>query len=228
MNTIKNTLLAGAITIASCATSMATISVILQADLLEDNLGAPIPANSLVMLLVDTTGNGFSAFVPGSSTLVSNSPFTAGGDDYVVYRNDLTSYGPGVLDRTLSGASALNLASIPGWNTGDPLALVWFVGGPTGMTLGNTTITNGSRYGIYSNPLAVDGSRAWVTPTDPTSTANLLFYTKDSSGGDLGPGPTASNLGSAGRASQTVVPEPSTLGMLALGVIGLMSRRRRN
>jgi PEP-CTERM motif len=215
----KKSLLAVAFALAFTAKSLATISVILQADRLEDHLGNPMPATGLVLLVVSTTNATFEALAPNSNTAVGQ-PLTAGGDDYVVYRGNLTSYGPGVLDASLSGGSALNLASVAGWNPGDALALMWF----PSLNTASAQIPNGTRYNYYSNPLAADGSQPWVTPNDPTSNYNLLFYTKSSSGGDLGPGPTASNDATVGRSTQTVVPEPTTIGLAGLGLLG---RRRR-
>ena len=160
----------------------------------------------------------------------SRTPVTPGGDDYIIARGNLANYGVnGVLDSTLISVDPDNTANpsdtfqLAGWENGDTLALFWF---PT-LTLGNSIIPAGTPFGSYTRATAVNLTSAWITPNDGASNYKLGFYTTD--GSELSPGPTAANGPSASVASQVAaVPEPSTLGMAALGLIGLMSRRRRN
>lgn len=218
---IKKIALSTAIALGITAQSFATISISLQADLLQDNLGNAIPTTGLYMLVGSTTDLSFGSIQGGSSTAIG-STLSPGGDDFILFKGNLTAAGtPGVLDASIGG---LNFASIPGWNAGDPLALVWF---PT-LTQASATIPFGTPFGIYTRntPAAGDGSAAWITPADGVSNHPLAFFTQN--GETLSTGPTAANGPTAGRSSMNAVPEPSTLGMAALGLIGLMSRRRRN
>lgn len=197
----------------------ASISFNIQSDLLKDSSGTAMSQNGLVLFVSSTSDTTFDSIVAGSSTAVGAS--LNGGDDKILFRSDLTSFGTnGVLDLS---TGALELSTIAGWNTGDPLALLWF---PT-LTTASASIDAGVQYGFYSNGSAVDGSSTWVTPADPTSNYLLGFFTQD--GGELSPGPTAANPAAAGNASLTVagVPEPSRalLGLLGLGFVALRRRR---
>lgn len=229
---IQKSLLAAAVALGLCATSTATISFILQADLLKDSAGVAIPTNSLVFLVADTQNNGFGALTAGMSTSVGTT-FAPGGDDYVLFRGDLSNFGEaGVLDTYL----ALSLAATPGWNMGDALALIWFKGGAGGTTLATPTISEGTPYGFYTRANSVNGSRPWFTPANATSNYILGFYTQD--GVELSPGAAAANPPAAGEtdllpaaAGETshlvVAPEPTTMVLGIAGVLVLASRRRR-
>lgn len=200
--------------------SQASISFLVQGDLLKDSAGNAMAQSGLVLFVSSTTDASFSGITAGSSTSISSS--LNGGDDRVVFKTDLSSYGTnGVLDLT---TGALNLSTVTGWNTGDPLALLWF---PT-LTAASSTIPAGTQYGFYTNATAVDGTQAWVTPADPTSNYLLGFFTKD--GVELSPGTGAANSAAAGNASLTVgaVPEPSRsmLGLIGFGMLTLRRRRR--
>jgi len=176
--------------------------------------------SGLVLFVSSTADSTFDSILAGSSTTVGST--LNGSDDKIIFRTDLSSYGAnGVLDLT---TGALDLSTISGWNTGDPLALMWF---PT-LTTASSTITAGTEYGFYRNSTAVDSTQAWVTPADPTSNYLLGFFTKD--GSELSPGASASNVASVGNASLTVggvVPEPGRFMLGMLGMLGLVMRRRR-
>lgn len=196
----------------------ATITFLMQADLLKDSSGAAMSQDGVFMLVASTTDATFQPIFAGSSTAVGS---TFGVDDKILFVGDLGTFGVnGVLDETLAIDSTL----FAGLTTGDPLALYWF---PT-LTTSDTSISAGTTYGYYTNPLAVDGSSAWLTPADPTSNYSLGFFTKD--GSELSPGSSASNLASAGNASLTVsaVPEPSvSLLAMAGAMFAVLGRRRR-
>ena len=233
---IKKIALSAAIALGITAQSIATISISLQADLLQNNLGSAAPLSTLYMLVASTTDGDFSfingliddgqhVINGGTSTAIGSLLSPSGDltpDDFVLFRGNLTAAGtPGALDALVTG---LNFANIPGWDAGDPLALIWF----PSLTTSSTTIPNGTRYGIYTRNTSVpaEGSAAWITPANGVSNYPLGFFTQN--GETFSPGPTAVNSAAAGRSTLTAVPEPSTLGMAALGIIGLMSRRRRN
>ncbi|HEX8295361.1 MAG TPA: PEP-CTERM sorting domain-containing protein [Chthoniobacteraceae bacterium] len=197
----------------------ATITVQLQADLLQDGSGSAVPQSSLFLLVADTERNGFGAILEGLSTAVGSNT-RADGDDYVVFRGAVgTNTGTnGVLFDTASG---LNSSLVPNglWDTGDPLALIWF------STLPSTTPTfqNGAAYGVYTRNTVVDGSAAWVTTSfSPSSNISLGFYTTN--GTTLGPG---SNAPALGRTSAAVVPEPTSTVLILAGLLGIIGKRHR-
>ncbi|MDZ4404483.1 PEP-CTERM sorting domain-containing protein [Prosthecobacter sp.] len=207
------------LTVFTAYQSHASISFLVQSDLLKNSGGTAMIQTGLVLFVSSTTDATFDSILAGSSTSIGSS--LNGGDDKVLFKTDLSSYGVnGVLDLT---TGALDLSSVSGWNTGDPLALLWF---PT-LTTASSTIGAGTEYGFYRNGSAVDSTQAWVTPADPTSNYLLGFFTQD--GAELSPGPGAANTASAGNASLTVagVPEPSRslLGLIGFGVLVLRRRR---
>jgi MYXO-CTERM domain-containing protein len=200
--------------------SQASISFLVQGDLLKDSGGNAMAQSGLVLFVSSTSDATFSSVAAGSFTAINSS--LNGGDDRVVFKTDLSSFGTnGVLDLATGD---LNLSTVTGWNTGDPLALLWF---PT-LTTASSTIPEGTQYGFYRNAAAVDNTQAWVTPADPANNYLLGFFTKD--GVELSPGPGAANLAAAGNASLTVdaAPEPSRsmLGLIGFGMLALRRRRR--
>ncbi len=196
----------------------ASISWNIQADLLKNSGGVAMSTSGLVLFVSSTSDAIFDSILENSSTSIGSS--LNGSDDKVLFRANLSSYGNGVLDLATGD---LNLSSVTGWTSGDPLALMWF---PT-LTMASSTIAAGTQYGFYRNNVPVDGSQAWVTPGDPSSANALTFFTQD--GVDFSPGAGAANPASAGNASLTVgaVPEPSRslLGLIGIGVLALRRRR---
>jgi MYXO-CTERM domain-containing protein len=200
----------------------ATIAFLIDGDTLKDSTGGALGQSSLFMLVSSTTNGTFEAITEGSFTAVGS---LLNADDRILFRGDLLGSPNvnGVL-QVGTGALTLNTGLLTNWTVGDPLALLWF---PT-LTAGSNTIPAGTKYGLYTNASAVDGSDPWITPADGATDHNLIFYTKD--GSELSPGAGATNLAAAGNASLTVdaVPEPSRsmLGLIGFGMLALRRRRR--
>ncbi len=215
--------------LATAVSASATISVSLVADQLQGPNGAPLSRDSLVLLIVSTTNATFEPIAPGSATSVGSPLFSSEtpGDDYIVYRTFITQdeadFSPGLLFKQIDDANggALNFSTVPGWNPGDPLALIWF---PT-LTGSSSLITANTRYGQYTNSLAFNGSEPWITPADGTSNYPLRFFTSDAASGEQPAGPT--NPAIAGRASLVVAPEPGSAVLAGVGLATLLGRRRR-
>ena len=220
---IRRIVLGASFLLLSVSASRATISFLIDGDQLRDSAGNAIGQSSLFVLVSSTTDLTFGAITEDSSTAVGS---LLNGDDKILFRGDLATFGTGSNGVVSAATGGLTLDSglLSGWTSGDPLALLWF---PT-LTTASGTIASGTTYGLYTNGTPVDGSDAWITPTDPTTDHALLFYTQ--AGSDLSPGAGASNLSSAGNASLTVagIPEPSRalLGMIGLTALGLRRRRR--
>jgi hypothetical protein len=140
--------------------------------------GQPLPTTGLVLLVASTNGTVFGGPTAGAFT---------SGDDIVLARWDMST----ALSSGEFLNSANNLAFFGSWNAGDPLALYWF---PT-MTLASVGPTNGAPYGFYRDPVGVDGSFPWVTPS-AGSTINLDFLTAEAG--------SSVNLAVAGNASLVV------------------------
>ncbi len=219
----KNTLALLSAFVSMTALAQATIVVNLQADLLKNELGTAAPMGSLAFLVASTTDATFASLTLGASTAVGS--LVAGTDDYIVGRVPVNSWADvGAFEAAFSssGAGALNLSSIPGWNAGDPLALVWI----PALTSSSATIPANARYGLFTRATATasDGSAAWITPNDGSS-ISLAFVTQD--GGIFSPGPTASNTPASSRSTLTVVPEPATASLGLFGLAALCGFRRR-
>ena len=220
--TFKNFLAAAAV-FTTVTAARADVSFLIDGDLLRNSSGVAIPQSSLFLLVASTSDSIFSTLKEGSLLSVGSIITGAGGDDTIVYKGDISSYGVnGVLNTSTPG---INFSIATGWNAGDSLALIWF---PT-LTISSSTLSAGTPYGIYTNASAVDGSSVWITPSSPSTNYKLLFYTK--AGSEVSPGASASNAATAGNASLTVaaVPEPSTFAMLGIGMglAGWMARRKK-
>ncbi|QIF03846.1 PEP-CTERM sorting domain-containing protein [Roseimicrobium sp. ORNL1] len=197
------------------ASLQGSVSFYLNADLLKDQNGNPIPDSSLVMLVVSTMDGTFSTMGPGYVPLGSY----LSDDDVVVYLTDLSLSGiPGVLD---GATPELLLEDVAGWDAGDPLAVYWL----PGATLAQPEINAGDSYGMYTDSEGHDGSYPWVTPLDGTSGWQLMFYTQD--GVDYSPGAEAFNPAEAGLASLAAAPEPTRGLLFVLGALMMCTRRRR-
>ncbi len=219
---IRRILLCASLLHLAISPSNATISFLIDGDLLKDSTGGSLVQSSLFMLVSSTSDGTFDTITEGSFTATGS---LLNADDRVLFRGDLLGNPNvnGVL-QVATGGLSYNAGSLTNWTIGDPLALLWF---PT-LTAGSNTIPAGTPYGLYTNASAVDGSDAWITPADGTTDHYLLFYTKD--GVRLSPGSGAANLASAGNASLTVgaIPEPSRslLGLIGFGALTLRRRRR--
>lgn len=180
------------------AATQASVTIALTIGQLETSSQLGIPDNSLVQLIVDTDGNGFTApsvnsFVGGSADDVIIDSFginsaTAGG----VLGDSSTSY-----DFTLSN---YNVAS------GESILLRWW------PTLTTSAMAPGSGTAYGQSPVDLD----WVLPADG-GTANLSFITQSQGG---------SQANSAGVASSKVVPEPGTFALTAFGVAAMLAARK--
>ncbi len=47
------------------------------------------------------------------------------------------------------------------------------------MTVADTSTSSGDPYGFYTDPVGIDGSAPWITPSDLTTDYTLRFITTD-------------------------------------------------
>jgi len=208
------------------ALSAQTISFDLQADLLQTaTTGNAMPAGGLVMLLADTSGDGFATpgtpgIGSGTGDVTANASLFDGVDDLILWRGDLSASG-------LDGVLAESFSLAPGtygsaaWDVGDALALAWF------PDLDLSSLTFAGTYGLYSETASpVATSEPWTTPASGTSGYALHAFSMNSAALPTGPG-TGSLA--AGNLAATV-PEPAAYGTLmgvsVLALAWLKLRRR--
>lgn len=184
-----------------------------QADQLRKADGSAISNTALVLIVADTTGNGFASLFDGGQLNVNG--LLGGTDDRVVARFDMTEWENGAAQNP---DSEFELSSVTNWSTNDPLAIFWF----PELTLASTEIDTNNTYGLFAGPGSTGES--WITPGESAFT-QFLFYTQ--SGGTLGTGAFASALGNASN-TVSAVPEPS-VSMLAMAgaMFAVLGRRRR-
>ena len=174
----------------------------------------PIGNSSLVIIVADTSRNGFSSLLSGGQLSVNG--LLAGTDDRVVGRFDLSLWGDGAAQTPFG--TTFDFANYTGWDTGDPLAFYWF----PDLTLSDLSLDTGDSYGRYLGPGSDGGN--WITPTDGQE-GKFLFLT--TAGGTLGPGTLASGLGTA-SSTVTAVPEPGKSVLLLIGMGMLLFARKRS
>lgn len=180
---------------------------------LTDQNGIPIPDGSLVQLVVSTAGNA-SFDTPSGSSFVGPSA-----DDVVAVSfalNRLTANNTAGADSrpiTLNYETPTNGKQIlPGM----PMLLRWY---PSRGVMDQSP-NIGDRFGDFrTDTSGVDGSTiAWITPGDGNR-ESLTFATQSIGG---------SQPNSAGNASKIVpVPEPTAVGLIAVGLFAAFGRRRR-
>ena len=173
----------------------------------EANGGGNIAAGSLVLIVVDTTGNGFlgSGIAPGDSYSVGSFLST---DDLIVGSFGATNTGNASLDSFLQGNVTFDVdtGATSAADSGDNFGLVWF----DGALAATSTAAIGQFFGFSRGA-------DWVLPAAPSTSVMGTNFTQ--LGSPTGSGP--------GQASTAVAPEPSRAVLAGLGLLGLFFRRRR-
>lgn len=189
----------------SCVAARADFTINLGASMLYMANGTtPAPVGTLVQLLASTTDNIFSPVTAGS--------YTGGSSDDVVLSSFAINSGPGSVAQPIT----ISFAAFPNLTVGDFLLLRWY---PT-LPAGTASPPAGTPYGQFRIDIVENFSTiAWVVPAD--GSINTLNFLTTSAGG--------TQPESAGRASLVVsaIPEPSTVALLGLSVIGLAAYSRR-
>jgi hypothetical protein len=211
----------------------AAVTINLFADSLRDGSGNPLPDGTLVQLVVDPANNGFGdparvitreqvAIDPAFGSEITPLSFVGSSvDDVVVASFAISSANSGSAGGLFEALNINYDANTyrPGLQIaqGMPMLLRWWPGKTTSSP--NSSVLPGNRFGEYRTASVVDGSEiGWSTPA--VGGLYALNVTSPASGGTA----TASQL----SARLTPVPEPSTIGLAAIGLLSFVGRRRRN
>jgi len=220
---MKSILLAATVGLASLSVSNAAISI--SGTALSGIGAANAPAGSLILFVVDTNGDGFfgNAALSGDLTAANNpglTPAQAGltlnstfGGDLVVGRTAVSSAGS--LVGTLT-----DFDNLAGTFQGKNFALIWL----PGLTTSSTTLAGGQIFGITSgSDWTLPAANAGQTYSYAAASADETTFFRPV----VTAGVTANDrFTTSGGATFTIIPEPSVALLGALGVLGLIRRRR--
>jgi len=203
------------------AANAAVIINVTAADL-QQTAGSPgtaTPLGALAILVADTTGTAVPNNVSSNSLLTvgSNLTLTSAGDTFQILAKWNSTASSGT-----AGQLTDTTGNIPGTTAGNPVYLLWF----PALTLSSTTTGPGTKYGEYGGSqatadLAGNGSDPWLMPAAGAN-VSMNVLTPDNSGVTPYAALTAS-------LQTPQVPEPSSIALVVLGMVGAvgMIRRRR-
>jgi hypothetical protein len=186
----------------------ATVSLHIDALDLLDNSSSLAPLDTVGLFVVDTTGAGFAL----PTSIASGSSIAVGSffDDTalkIISATDLTATGtPG--DLGIDFGPAVYPAGV---SAGEKFGIIWL----PSQTLADTTLEGGYA-GIFSDGSG-QYSTAWVLPPDG-STSGFDMTTVSETGGV----PDADGI-----ANIIIVPEPSSLALVVVGLLGAVGMIRR-
>jgi hypothetical protein len=191
--------------LALTAYAHANWSLLVDIDGLRDQSGSFTPPSTLVLIVADISGNGFSTPLTDYSTAINSG---WGADDTVIGRfNDTLNDTPGVFSVQVDGADVY---------AGKNIALYWF----STLDLTATTLSNGLSYGTTSSL-----NTEWVAPA-VGATDSITFLGANSTG-TLGSG-SYTNTQMSANLTITAVPEPATYAALfGLAAVGFCAWRKR-
>jgi hypothetical protein len=201
-----------AVALVSLTAMRANAAITINMDAIDvlDDLSVLAPQGTVGLMIVDKLGDGIGNGPELAGGSIAVGAFFAGADNEIV--GNITIAGSSAQDGYLAFASSF---TIPGGVSGaSRFAVVWL----PYQALDQTTLQAGW-YGWYSDAAGTHDA-AWVVPSDG-STINYNMTTV-SQGGTV---PNAS-----GVASHEIIPEPSTVTLVGLGLLGMVGliRRRRS
>jgi hypothetical protein len=217
---VKSLVLLGAFLLTTVAAFPVTFNIGL--DGVRDGSGNYVPMSTLVLVLVDTTGNGFGSTAAAGDSTTLGSAF-GGSDDLIVWRGDFAGGDDGAFLDSINFNSGTGL--IP---ANSSIAIVWL---PT-LTTASFNLVSGASYGLYTSTAATQfgSTAAWTTGASNSAVYTLNVFTATNTGliadNQLYPDRLADSVLTA---NATVVPEPAELAGIfgALALAAAFVRRRR-
>jgi hypothetical protein len=172
----------------------------------------PTPDGSTAVLIVDSAGNGFGDFTFAANPVLSETMWSPELDDIVVGIFEIGSSETGIITGN-TGDFALAGQLSPG----DQMMILWYPTLPFSPLL--TGPGQGRQFGFYRDNLG-DPLNQFVLPAD--GIAGTIYR-------EVGVGgyPNASSGGTVANQYTAVVPEPSTVVLVGLSVLGIVGGLRR-
>lgn len=196
-------------------TAAHAVSFNIAVDGLRDQNGQFVAQNSLVLIVLDTTGTGFKT--PLADFTVAQGAEIADGNK-IAFIGNLDGGGAGAFFDTVV------ISSTEGNNV--PIAIYWF---PDALDSSNI-VTAGSSYGYYTTTDASQfySTAAWNTGTTPTGIYDLNVIAQNNTAILSGQTPWPNGLADALlTANLTTVPEPASASALLTMTALLVALRRK-
>jgi len=193
--------------------AMAAVSLFLGAGNLYESDGVTFaPLNTVGLWIVDTSGGTSLTPTLTLGESIALGATLAGTSDKIIDVEDAnnSNFGVGGINFGFSGAYGSGLGA--GLASGQKFGIIWLIN----QSLSQTTTVAG-QYGEFSD-YAGAYSNPWILPADPTPLASYDMTTTANGG---------SVPESAGIANLTIVPEPSSIMLVVVGLLGGIGLIRR-
>ena len=145
------------------APAIAKVSFSLDVEALSNAGGTALSTTGLLVLVVDTGGDGFAGPTAGN---------LASGNDKVVQSWDLAEAGPGETAITLLTEGGVTWDAE--WSEGDPLALYWF----PNLSSSSMSPAADEAYGVFTDSAGIGSGDDWQMPADGTFLHSLKLFTE--------------------------------------------------
>ena len=212
--------------LATAIVANAAVTIQFEVESLRDSNQLPVQDGTPWFLVADSNRDGI---FPGEDALL-NKTLASGVDIFGdrVFASGTTNSAEGNLGRANISATFSIVSDLGFSEDGEQVNQKWAIYWFPGLASINSNIEAGQSFGRFHGEVVDSGSggdSAMIFQAAPSLTTTLYFDSEVLSDFDT---PTANTPSvSDFSANFTVIPEPSSVGLALLGVLGLMARRRR-